>query len=255
MTAFDWEGLYFREKPAAPPSFPDHIKVHDDLVQGSDEWLAARRGLITASEMKLLLTPTLKVADNDKTRAHLYELAAQRISGHVEPMYVGDDKLRGQEDEYYARCYYSEHIAEVREVGFITNSRHGFTLGYSPDGLVGDDGLVEFKSRRQKFQVQTIIENVGRDGATTIPPEYAIQCQTGLLVAEREWLDFGSYSNGLPMPIIRVYPDERIQSAILDAAAEAEAQIEALIAAYTAALDAGHRVIPTERRIQQEMFT
>ena len=48
------------------------IKYHTDLVQGSDEWLAARRGILTASEMKLILTPTLKAAINDKTRAHVW---------------------------------------------------------------------------------------------------------------------------------------------------------------------------------------
>ena len=50
------------------------IRYHRDLVQGSDEWLAARCGLLTASEMKLIVTTTLKPASNDKERAHLYEL-------------------------------------------------------------------------------------------------------------------------------------------------------------------------------------
>ena len=79
------------------------ITYHRDLIQGSDEWLAARCGLLTASEMKLILTPTLKIAANDKTRAHVYEIAAQRITRYVEPTYIGDDMLRGQEDEIIAR--------------------------------------------------------------------------------------------------------------------------------------------------------
>ncbi len=79
------------------------ITYHKDLIQGSDEWVAARRGILTASEMKLILTPTLKMASNDKERAHLYELMAQRITGHVEPHYISDDMLRGQEEEIYAR--------------------------------------------------------------------------------------------------------------------------------------------------------
>lgn len=92
------------------------IKYHDDLIQGSDEWHAARCGLITASEMRLLLTPTLKIANNDKTRAHVYEIAAQRITGYTEPSYIGDDMLRGWEDEITARDLYSQHRAEVTEV-------------------------------------------------------------------------------------------------------------------------------------------
>ena len=65
------------------------IKYHDDLIQGSDEWHAARCGLLTASEVKLILTPTLKIANNDKTRAHVYEIAAQRITGYTEPSRKG----------------------------------------------------------------------------------------------------------------------------------------------------------------------
>lgn len=76
------------------------IVYHNDLIQGSEEWHQARCGLITASEVKLLLTPTLKQANNDKSRAHIWELAAQRISGYVEPAYVSDDMLRGTEDEF-----------------------------------------------------------------------------------------------------------------------------------------------------------
>ena len=56
------------------------ITYHNDLIQGSDEWHAARCGLLTASEVKLILTPTLKIAANDKTRAHVWELLAQRLT-------------------------------------------------------------------------------------------------------------------------------------------------------------------------------
>mgnify|MGYP000683368648 CR=1 FL=1 len=115
------------------------IVYHDELIQGSDEWLAARCGLLTASEVKLILTPTLKVANNDKVRAHIWELAAQRISGFVEPQYVSDAMLRGHDDEIEARNLYSQNYAEVEETGFVTNDQWGFVLGASPDGLVGED--------------------------------------------------------------------------------------------------------------------
>lgn len=227
--------------------------VIHDVEQGSDEWHALRCGLITASEMKLLLTPTLKVADNDKTRAHLYELLAQRITKYTEPQYISDDMLRGQEDELYARQYYHEKIAPVEEVGFVTNDRWGYTLGYSPDGrVIGTNGGIEIKSRRQKYQVQTVIENYTN---STIPADYLMQHQTGLMVAEWDWIDFISYSGGLPLAVIRVWPDEAIQKAIEEAAAAAEAKISQMMATYESAIASMSPLIITERRIEQEMFS
>lgn len=221
---------------------------HPDMVQGSDEWHAIRCGLITASEMKLILTPTLKIANNEKTRAHLYELLAQRITGYVEPHYVSDDMLRGHDDELEARHLYSQRIAPVTNCGFVTNDEWGFTIGYSPDGLVGDDGLIECKSRRQKYQVQTIVECLADQEC---PADYLLQCQTGLLVTGREWVDLVSYSGGLPMAVIRVHPDPKVQSAILKACAAFEADLSAKFNAYRVH-SAG--LIPTERRVEQEMY-
>lgn len=223
------------------------IKYHPDLIQGGDEWLAARCGLLTASEMHLILTPTLKIASNDKERAHLYELLAQRITGYVEPHYISDDMLRGQEDEITAKILYNDTYAPVEEVGFVTNDQWGFTIGYSPDGLVGDEGLLECKSRRQKFQVATIA--IGE-----VPDEYDLQIQTGLLVTGRQWLDFVSYSGGLPMVTIRVLPDLEIQDAIIAAAKSFEAKLAEKLDLYRGALVGPARLIPTKRKIIQEMF-
>jgi hypothetical protein len=222
------------------------IVIHHDLLQGSDEWLEARRGILTASEMKLILTPTLKVASNEKERAHVYELAAQRITAYVEPHYVGSDMLRGHEDEAYAREVYSEHFAPVDEVGFITNDKWGVTIGYSPDGVVGADGLIEIKSRRQKFQVETILNQ-------EVPAEFTLQIQTGLLVSERKWCDFVSYSGGLPMVTIRIYPNEEIQDAIVNAATAFESRVVKLLRDYGDITASDARLIPTERRIEQEI--
>lgn len=224
------------------------ITYHPEVVQGSDEWLTMRLGKLTASEMKLILTPLLKVANNDKSRAHVWEIAAQRIAKYVEPTYVSDDMLRGQEDEFYARQAYAERFGAVEQTGFITNDRWGFTIGCSPDGLVGKEGLLEIKSRRQKYQVQTIVEHLT---GGTIPDDYLMQCQTALLVSEREWLDFISYSGGLPMAVIRVWPDDAVQGAIIEAAAAFEAQVAEKIEIYR---QASADLIPTERRVEQEMF-
>lgn len=233
---------------------PAHIVYHPEFQQGSVEWLAARCGLLTASEMHLIVTPTLQVASNDKERAHLYELLAQRITQHVEPRYLSDDMMRGHADEIIMRRLYEEHCDLVQTVGFVVNTRHGFPIGYSPDGLVGDDGLLECKSRRQKFQIQTIIEHVAIAKGLTIPVEYALQVQTGLLVTERAWLDFVSYSGGLHMPVIRVYPDEKVQTAILAAARGFEKRLAEKRELYGQALIDGAVMIPTERIIEQELI-
>jgi predicted phage-related endonuclease len=225
-----------------------YINIQPDLIQGSEEWLQARIGLLTASEMKLIISPKkLQAANNDKSRAHLYELLAQRISGHIEPHYLGDDMLRGREEEILAREVYEEEYGPVSQVGFITNSKWGFTIGYSPDWLVGDDGQAEAKSRRQKFQVETIL-------ADEVPEEFVIQVQTGLLVTERKWCDFVSYCGGMPMLTKRVYPDARIQEAILEAAAAFEEEIRVRRFEYEGRLvSSADRLIATERFIEQEI--
>lgn len=224
------------------------IRYHPELVQGTDEWRAARCGLLTASEMHLIVTPTLKIAANDKERSHLYELLAQRVTQYVEPSYISDDMLRGHADEVEARILYDKHYNPVTDMGFITNDRWGFTLGYSPDGLVNDDGLMECKSRRQKYQIQTVIECDG----VVAPSEYMLQLQTALLVSEREWIDFISYSGGLPMVVVRVFPDARVQKAIIDAATAFEERLAVNLKKFNDTL-AAHKYLPTERRIEQEM--
>ena len=225
------------------------ITYHRDLDQGSDAWLAIRCGMLTASEMKHIITPTLMIAENDKKRTHFNELLAQRITGYVEPQYISDDMLRGQQDEIDARALYAEHYAPVEECGFVTNDEWGFTLGCSPDGLVGDDGMIECKSRRQRFQVDTILDGV-------MPSDYLMQVQTAMLVTGRAWCDFVSYSGGLPMVTIRVHADDEIQGAIVKAATLFESRLHDSVQDYARIHSARekYRLIPTERRILQEIF-
>lgn len=211
------------------------VKYHRDLIQGTDAWIEARRGLMTASEMDLVLTPKLAIANNEKVRSHVYELLAQRITGYVEPRFISDDMMRGQEDEQLALSRYHQEVAEVSYCGFITNDKWGFTLGYSPDGLAGDDGLVEAKSRMQKHQMATICQHVRGVEATTIPDDFLLQCQAGMLIAERKWLDFISYCGGLPMIVIRIYPSDAVQEAIIDACAAFEEKIAEQRRIYEAA--------------------
>jgi len=223
------------------------ITYHEDVEQGSDEWKALRCGRLTASETKLILTPTLKIADNDKVRAHVFELAAQRISGYVEPTYIGEHMLRGKADEVDARILYSQKYAEVDEVGFITTDAPGFVIGYSPDGLVGKEGLIECKSRIQKYQIQTITD-------MEVPEEFVLQLQMGLYVTKRKWIDFVSYSGGLPMVTIRQEPIQKMQDAISEASALFEQKVVERVSLYEDRLKSDARLIPTERKVEQEMF-
>lgn len=224
------------------------IKHYRDLVQGSDEWFQTRCGLLTASEMKLIITPAkLQYASNDKERAHVYELAAQRINQYVEPHYVGDEMLRGHEDEMRARIAYNDKYAGLDECGFITNDEWGFTLGYSPDAMVRGGGVIECKSRRQKFQVETIVDSA-------MPDDFKIQVQTGLLVCKEPWCDFVTYCGGMPMFTLRIHPDEVVQKAIIAAATAFHEKLEKMIARYRSRLeDHSLRFIPTERIIEEEM--
>lgn len=202
------------------------ITYHPNLIQGSDEWHQQRLAMLTASEMKLIITAkTLKVATDEKAKIHLYEILAQRINQFVEPQYISDSMLRGHYDEPLARENYDQKYGGVSQTGFVTNDNHGFIIGYSPDWLVGDDGQAECKSRAQKHHTATIVTK-------EVPPEFMIQVQTGLIVTERKFCDYVSYCGGMPQVHIRVFPDETIQKAILEAAANFYERLEKAHASY-----------------------
>ena len=227
-----------------------HIKIYDELEQGSDEWLQARCGIVTSSQVSSIITPkTLKpckTKSGDPT-AFAYEIASQRITQYVEPSFCNDHMLRGHIDEVEAKIVYNERYGKVRTVGFITNDKWGFTLGFSPDGLVDPDGLLECKSRLQKFQIETIVKDEA-------PSEYSLQLQHGLLVSERKWIDYLSYCGGLPMLKKPVAPNKEIQEAIIEAAKVFEKSVEEVIARYNEKLAANHdRLTPTERKIYEEI--
>lgn len=187
------------------------VVYHKEFDQRSGQWIKARCGLLTASEIKLIMTPSkLEFASNDKSRAHVCEIAAQRINNYSEPTYQSDDMLRGTMDEEQVKSIYADKYAPLTECGFITNDNHGFTLGYSPDGLVGDDGQIEIKSRRQKFQLETVCNN-------EMPDDYMLQVQAGLLISGRKWCDFISYCGGMVMFVKRIYPDLDIHGKIIAA--------------------------------------
>jgi hypothetical protein len=219
------------------------LTILPDLDQGSDEWHDQRRGLVTASMVGRLLTTTGKVANNDTSRTLTAQLVAERITGWTDPVFVSDDMLRGHDDEPRAVAVYEEHYAPVETVGFMVRDDWGFRIGYSPDGLVGDDGLIEVKSRRAKKQLQTILED-------DVPAENMAQLQCGLLVSGRAWIDYVSFCGGMPLYVKRVLPDVDWFTSILDAVTAFEENAAAMGGLY---LDATTYLPTTERVIELEM--
>jgi hypothetical protein len=221
------------------------LRILPDLIQGSDEWHDQRRGMITASVVGRLITPkTVKPASNPESRSLTTLLAAERITGWTDPTYINDDMMRGTLNEPIARDKYAKHYAPVAEVGFMIEDRWGFKIGYSPDGLVGEDGLIEIKSRRQKTQLATVIDDA-------VPLENMAQCQAGLLVSGREWLDFVSFAGGMPLWVKRVYPQQKWFDAIIEAVETFEENVAVMIRTYERLAADLHA---TERTIEQEIM-
>lgn len=197
---------------------------HHHIIQGSDEWLDLRAGIVTASEVHKILSPkTLKLADNATSRQYAAKLAAERILGAPIRGYVSPDMERGSLEEGLARAKYASHYGRtVSECGFVTLKLGEATLGYSPDGLVESETTkavsrtIEIKSRRGDLQILSALENDG------CPSEYLLQVQAGLLVTNCEECDFISYSGGLPMVVSVVRENPEIQAAITQAVQQVE---------------------------------
>lgn len=219
------------------------LHVYTEIEQGTEEWHDLRRGLITASAVGKLLTPTLRVADNDTSRGLVAALVAERITGYTEPSFMNDDMMRGVLHEPVARDRYAElNGVTVEQVGFLVRDDWGYQIGASPDGLIGEHGGLEVKCPRAKTHIQTIV-------ADRVPAHHASQIQASLLVSGREWWDFVSFCAGLPLWTKRVYADAKHQGAIVDAVAAFEEAAEALISDY---LDRAE-VLPTTERIADDL--
>lgn len=216
------------------------LTVYTDFEQGSSAWFEARRGMVTASTIGSLITPkTMKLANNDTARGNIATLAAERTTGHVEDTYQSYDMRRGSELEPYAREVYAEHYAPVEEVAFIVRDIDGIQVGFSPDGLVGDDGGIEIKTRIPKVHMATIM-------ADAVPTANIAQLQTGLFVTGREWIDYVSYCPGMHLYTKRVTPDPKWQKMILEAVKHAEQAISELMVNYANAVDG----LPLTERVE-----
>jgi hypothetical protein len=174
--------------------------------------------------------PVLVLADNETTRSLAAVLAAERIAG-VDPdnQLGGRDIWRGMDSEPYARDAYAQHYGvEVTEVGFMTLACDGYTIGLSPDGLVGADGGLEVKAPRQKGHLLNAVNGV-------VPAEHVAQIQTALLVTGRDWWDLVSFHGGMRLWVKRVYPDPDWFAAIHYAVSEFQKTVARMVTDYYAA--------------------
>jgi hypothetical protein len=171
--------------------------------------------------------PVYEVADNDTSRGLTNTLIAERVTGWTEETPMNADMWRGVESEPFAREVYREHsrYGEVTEVGFMLRDEGKWRLGYSPDGLVGDEGLIEIKAPRAKTHLRTIL-------ADEVPAHYMPQLQAGLLVSGRKWIDFVSYVGGMPLYVKRVEPDPAWFQSITAACVAFEANAAQIVADY-----------------------
>ena len=201
------------------------ITTYPQLTQGTDEWFNARCGIVTASTVGKLLTPTGKPANNETARTLRARLVTERYTGHIEHTPQTFAMWRGTMDEPLARDLYSTHYAPVTEIGFMTRRDGDAYGGYSPDGLVGDDGLIEIKSKTPHTHIATLLSG-------TVPAMHMAQLQMGLWVSGRDWIDYVQFSGGLPLFVARVHPDivwlDAIEAVLSAFEIEAEATLARL---------------------------
>ena len=125
---------------------PQHLKNVHGHWEPNIEWLDAKLGIPSASGFHRILTPTGKLSKSSRRERYMGELLAEWALGEQWDTGIGNSHwvLRGIELEPQARLWYEMAYAEVEEVGFIWRDESRMA-GCSPDGLVGDDGLLELK--------------------------------------------------------------------------------------------------------------
>lgn len=162
-----------------------------DMEQRSDEWFAVRCGKLTASRVADATARTRSGWGAARER-YLTEVVLERITGQVVPLgFTTADMQWGTDTEPDARAAYEFRVdVAVEEVGFVDHATIE-NFGCSPDGFVGDDGLVEIKCPASHTHLKTIL-------ADKIPPQYIKQMQAQMMICQREWCDFVSFDPRMP---------------------------------------------------------
>jgi len=179
--------------------------ITENIIQGTPEWRKARAGIPTSSSFDMIIT-TAGMPSKQKQK-YLYALAAERITGAKEEHYQNEAMQRGIQMEEEARNMYELITGNTVDLVGICYPDAKKSYGSSPDGLVGDDGLLEIKCPLSYTHVGYLMEGV-------LPTDYIQQTQGQLLVTGRKWVDFFSYYPGLKPLLIKVKPDEKFLKAL-----------------------------------------
>lgn len=198
------------------------MKIHRDFQQGSVDWLLARAGKITASEMDALISPLGKIRTGDGVRTYLNQKLCELWTGGPLPALQGIfDMEQGQFLEERAKPAFTLHTGiEIKNVAFIETDDG--RAGCSPDAMAGNIG-VEIKCPR-------IDTHVGYLLAGVLPKQYVAQVQASMFVAECNQWHFFSYNRQLPSLHLIIDRDDDFQKNLREA-------IDGFVYALDAAMD------------------
>ena len=162
-----------------------------NLEQGTAEWKAARAGKVTASRINDVMA-TIKTGEAAARRDYRAQLVAEILTGQPQDdTFVNAAMQWGTDTEPFARAAYE--LAQgvmVDQVGLVTHPRIEFAAA-SPDGLIGEDGLVEIKCPKTATHLQTLLEQ-------KIPAHYENQMLWQMACTDRQWCDFVSFDPRMP---------------------------------------------------------
>ena len=160
------------------------------IEQRSDQWFAARIGKVTASREADVLAKT-KTGYSATRDNYMAQLVCERLTGEKGESFTNAAMQHGTDTEPLARAAY-ESLKDVLvdEVGFVPHPSIKMA-GASPDGLVGDDGLIEIKCPNTATHIDTLLNQ-------SVPTKYFTQMQFQMACTGREWCDFVSFDNRLP---------------------------------------------------------
>ena len=198
------------------------------MEQKSPEWFAARLGKATGSRIAEIVAKT-KSGDSASRGNYMAQLVIERLTNKQEESYSNEYMDWGNLQEPFARAAYEAATnVLVDEVGMITHPRIEMS-GASPDGLVGDDGLVEIKCPKTATHIETLLSK-------TVPGKYNIQMQWQMACTDRSWCDFVSFDprmpDGLQMFLKRVHRDDALiktlENEVIKFLKEVDAKLEQL---------------------------
>ena len=177
-----------------------------NCLQGSDEWLALRLGVVTASEFDQIITPAKLELSKSATKYMCRKLAEWMMGAPLEA-FTSPWMERGTALEPEAVRYYEmERDCETSAVGFI--STDDGMIGCSPDRLIGDDGLLELKCPALETHVGYMLD------PGSLVAEYRLQTQGQMWVSGRHRGDIMSYYPGFPAVIVPLKPEEKVFAAL-----------------------------------------